>query len=290
LRDRAESREDKGSTALSDQDKLLKLATTNLRDGKSNDRKRKRLPGEDDTDRDLRYAKERADGNHGADKAVVRMRPSNAEDAQAPLTDRKGNINLFPETKVDKAKKARHSEKDKEKERQKDSEENYGMHLKDVWGRKDGKEAWYMDKNGAVKDSEGRDVWGNEDPRRRVRQAHRVSTSDPLAFMKQAQRQLKEVQREREERDAELEELRSRHGRGRDDEELEDFHLDQPPSDDKRRHKCDHRHRRQERSRSLEHKKRHSHVHSRRSRSPEREVRAAKYRHRSRHHSTERLV
>jgi hypothetical protein len=209
---------------LSEQEKLLVAATTNLRDSKHDSRKRKRLQGENDTDRDLRYAKERADAEEISDKSIVRLRATKNEDADAPIIDRKGNINLFPETQLDATNKLRRSEKEREKERQAKTEENTGMHLKDVWGRKDPNGAWYMDKDGVVKDSKGKDVWGNEDPRQQQRQAQRVISSDPLAFMKQAQKQLKEVQRERSERDAELEEFNSRHIKGADD--LDGFSLD----------------------------------------------------------------
>lgn len=52
------------------------------------------------------------------------------------------------------------------------------------------------------------DVWGNEDPRRKQREAARVAASDPLAAMRQGAAQVRRVERERklwqEERDKEM--------------------------------------------------------------------------------------
>jgi hypothetical protein len=264
LRDRAHSIADESRSKLSEQDKLLLEATKNLRDSTRENRKRKRLPGEDDTDRDLRYAKERGDGLSNTDKAVVRLRPSKEADAAAPITDRRGNINLFPETRPEVAKHARQSEQDKERGKRKAEEENYGMHLKDAWGRKDTKGAWYLDKDGAVKDAEGRDVWGNEDAHRHERQTQRVNSSDPLAFMNKAQKQLKEVQRDRKERETELEELMAKHSREKD--EFENFSLDGGPSSQysgrrpgggerQRKHGYRHHHRQRSKSRERDRKR-----------------------------------
>jgi hypothetical protein len=182
---------------------------------------------------------EKSDSRAAADSAVVRLRPMKEEDAAAPITDRKGNINLFPELRPDVPKKSRQSEQSREKERRKAEEEDHGMHLKAAWGRKDPNRTWYLDKDGAVKDAEGKDVWGNEDAHRQERQAKRINSSDPLAFMKKAQRQLKEVQRDRKERDAELEDLRSRNSREKD--ELEGFSLDDDRSsrEPRRRHRSE---------------------------------------------------
>lgn len=189
-------------------------------------RKRKRLPGEDDTDRDLRYARERTDGKR--DVAVARLRATKTEDAEAPITDQRGNINLFPEAK--KGHHRRRTEEDKEKARQKEAEENMGMPLKQALGREGSQRSWYMDADGTVKDRQGRDVWGNEDPRRLNRDSQRVASADPLAFMKQAQTRLKEVHRERKAREQELQALRRR-----DHLDLEDFSLDGPAVEDRRR-------------------------------------------------------
>jgi len=136
------------------------------------------------------------------------------------------------------------------KERLKEADENHGMPLTAALGRRGTNGAWYMDKDGVVKDQTGRDVWGNPDPRRHERHAHRVTSNDPLAFMKQAQRQLKEVSRDRQEREAELDQLRARVSR--EESEFANFSLDGPALSVKgyQPHKKEGSHRRRDQSKS----------------------------------------
>ena len=63
------------------------------RDG--HDRKRRRLAGEDDTDRDIRLATSTTapKGDIGPDARLLKLRKPTSD---APLTDHAGNINLFP--------------------------------------------------------------------------------------------------------------------------------------------------------------------------------------------------
>lgn len=60
-------------------------------------------------------------------------------------------------------------------------------------------------------DMPGRDVWGNEDPRRAQREAARVAAGDPLAAMRRGAAGVRRAEREkkrwREERDREVVEL-----------------------------------------------------------------------------------
>lgn len=237
LRGQAERREIDGQARSTLEDDAASKAT------RGESRKRKRLPGEDDTDRDLRHAQERANGGRGV--AVARLRATKKEQAEAPITDQRGNINLFPETKKEHGVPRRLTEEDKEKSRQKEAEENLGMPLKAALGREASSRTWYMDTDGTVKDREGRDVWGNEDPRRLQRDSRRVASADPLAFMKQAQTRLKEVHRERRVREQELEASRRQR-----DVDFEDFSLDGPAVGDERRES------------SRKHKNRHRDAHS----------------------------
>jgi hypothetical protein len=133
-------------------------------------------------------------------------------------------------------------------------------------------------------DAQGKDVWGNEDPRRIERERSRLVSSDPFAMMQQAQKQLKRNEDDRgkwqAERDREMlqlkkeEERKRRHERKhesrrrsrRDGEhdDLEGFSLDAPEigsksdHDGHRRHRHSHRHRDRgrSRSRSREHRRR----------------------------------
>ena len=220
-----ERSEDRGNA---EQDALMKAATQGLGKGlgklRNDSKKRKRLAGEDDTDRDIRYATtgrgaggdDEGDGKLG----LVKLRATKGKEMEAPIVDSKGNINLFP---ISQPKSGRKSEVDTEMARRKEMEENSGTRLTDALGRKNPKQSWYLDKDGSVKDTVGQDVWGNEDPRRNQREARRVLQADPLAFMKQAQGRLKEVRLERQERELALEWSRSK-----EDRELEEFSLDGP--------------------------------------------------------------
>jgi|ERR1712093_120752 len=166
-----------------------------------------------------------------------------------------------------------------------------------------------------------KDVWGNEDPRRKERALKRMVDNDPLAMMKAGARQVRMVEKERralkEERERELKELedaerRRRKERRRDRDELESFSLDGPdPSmeDSERRRKRKRRHHdedgsdgesiefildpRDKRSSSTRHEsrtresekdreRRHRHKESRRN--SHREEDRHRHRHRSRHH------
>jgi hypothetical protein len=266
LQQRAEGRV--ADLGLSEQDKLVLEATKDLSAAKKDGRKRKRLPGEDDTDRDLRYAREREAGagaGAGDEKlGIVRLRATKTSEAEAPIVDGKGNINLFPTAKsgTRSKKTERRPEVDREKAKRKEMEEGQGMHLSDAWGRRDAKGAWYVEKDGSVKDSKGRDVWGNEDPRRHQREAARTSQTDPLAFMKRAQVQLKVAEREKQQREEELQRHMDEEKR-----ELDDFRLDGPPpcrrrSRDRREEKKVSRHRRRSRSRSRSRERHRPHRHS----------------------------
>jgi hypothetical protein len=238
---------------ITEQDALLVAATKGL--GKSlssGNKKRKRLAGEDDTDRDIRHAVDRGHGvgKDGDEKlGLVKLRPTKNKEIDAPITDSKGNINLFP---IAKPNHGRKSEMDMEKARRKQMEENTGMHLADAAGRKNPKDPWYLKKDSSMKDAVGKDEWRNEDARRLQR--------DPLAFMKQAQARLKDVQSERQGRDLELERIRRR-----EDREFENFSL-VPRSDtgqeDRSKRRRGHG---RERSRSREKSRRDNHHEWRRS-------------------------
>lgn len=264
-------------------------------------RKKRKLVGEDDTDRDIRVAREDADMVAAArDKLVRGSRGS----TNAPLHDHDGHINLFP---VD-AKAARKAEKNAEaeaetKKKQREFEDQYTMRFSNAAGREGVERPWYA--NGLSKSKaslpgqedgnndalvESKDVWGRPDPRRRERQSTRTSANDPLAFMKKAQVQLKDSERDRrkwkEDRDRELWQLekvhraeqRERRRQGK-DEGLEGFSLDEPMSSvrDSHRESRRHRHRSRSREQDRESKRR------RRSRSP-----GTDQHHSRRHHHRER--
>ncbi|KAH7397664.1 hypothetical protein BKA64DRAFT_672494 [Cadophora sp. MPI-SDFR-AT-0126] len=169
-----------------------------------------------------------------------------------------------------------------------------------------------------------KDVWGNEDPRRKERALKRIVDDDPLAIMKAGARQVRRVEKERktmrEERERELKELedaerRRRKERRQERDELEGFRLDGPhiqaeDSERKRKRKRRHyeedgseggqsvefildprgnkssssRHDGRERESEKDRDRRHRHKESRRSSHQEEDRHRHRHRHRSRHH------
>jgi hypothetical protein len=267
------------------------------------ERKRRRLKGEDDTEREMRYAREDAEsGSRMRDSfKQVKSKDASALD-DAPLQDRRGHIQLVSAPEEGRGRGGESSKEEKASQRKKnDEEQSQGMRFSDAAGyRKGMDEPWYTassnnrDRHDNQKSTselvlaevQGKDVWGNEDPRRVERERQRVTSSDPFAMMQQAQKQLKRSEGDREkwqaERDREMQQLKdedkkrrherkheSRRSRRREDEDdgLEGFSLDGParesrshPSDrdGSRRHRHSRRHRSRERSRSRsrEHRRR----------------------------------
>ncbi|OCK83765.1 hypothetical protein K432DRAFT_321677 [Lepidopterella palustris CBS 459.81] len=192
------------------------------------DRKCRRLAGENDTDRDIRLAKTVVAPREDEDEVVLKQRKPTSD---APLTDHAGHINLFPVDERDKRKNEKNAEAEAEKrKKERELEDQYTMRFSNAAGRGGLEKPWYTVSKGvapteadATKADEGKllefssvlskDVWGNEDPRRREREKMRITTSDPFAFMQKAQYQLKKAERDRknwaEEREREVRELRA---------------------------------------------------------------------------------
>ncbi|KAI0466304.1 hypothetical protein F4859DRAFT_303328 [Xylaria cf. heliscus] len=257
-------------------------------------RKRKRF-GEDDTDFEMRVARERTDT-----AAAVASRPPN-KTSDAPLVDSRGHISLFPEE--GKGGDAPENQKNEEAEREaakkrRDFEDQYTMRFANAAGR-DGvgvtsSGPWYASsgargtrESAEAQEAPRKDAWGNDDPKRKARDAARVVANDPLAMMKRGAAKVRDVERERralnEEKARELKQLRKegkrreKSRRRHDDvDELEDFSLDaQPVEGEGRKHE---HHRREHRSRSLDQDGRDRHRHRHRHHDDDRE-------HRHRHHN-----
>ncbi|KAL8925515.1 MAG: hypothetical protein Q9208_003406 [Pyrenodesmia sp. 3 TL-2023] len=246
------------------------------------ERKRRRIAGEDDTDRDLRFAREDQEANN-TPKADVQLTQKKTSDA--PLMDRRGHIDLFPmEGSRHNAPKNAEVEAEKAKKK-KEYEDQYTMRFSNAAGFKQaiGEKPWYQSMGTAQDDAvevPSKDVWGNDDPRRKERERMRVATDDPMAAMQRGVTQLREVERERkqwrEERDRETRSFadadrrsRRKTKRKREDDELEGFSLDAPAADDRRssnqrQHRRRHRHR--HKSASPEHSRGPSHRSRRRDR------------------------
>ena len=255
------------------------------------ERKRRRIAGEDDTDRDIRYAQE----NNAIAPAKAEMQMKSKKSSDAPITDVKGHINLFPmEGTRHNAPKNAEVEAEKAK-KQKEFEDQYTMRFSNAAGFKQvvGEKPWYHKisatggGNGEEEEEEeeveapSKDVWGNEDPRRKERDKMRTINDDPLAAIEKGVAGVREVERERkkwkEEKDREIRELEEaerrrerRRRKRREADDLEDFNLDDSAKTDDRSRRHRHHHRSRDDSSPDSHQ--------RRSRSPNRS------RHRSHHH------
>jgi hypothetical protein len=256
------------------------------------ERKRRRLKGEDDTEREIRYAREDVEAGSQA-RDSLRTKPK--DDSDAPLQDHAGHIQLFSAPEERQSRKSETSKDEKAAKRKRDEQEQqqHGMRFSDAAGYRTGtNKPWYTASDRPTREDnhkptselvlaevQGKDVWGNEDPRRIERERTRLVSSDPFAMMQQAQKQLKRSEGDREKwqakRDRELRQLkkeeerkrrherkhesrrRSRRDEGYDG--LEGFSLDGPKTESRgdhdrhRRHRHSHSHRREKsRSRSRE--------------------------------------
>jgi hypothetical protein len=244
------------------------------------ERKRRRLKGEDDTETEMRYAREDVEAGSRA-RDSVQVKPKTGSDA--PLQDHKGHIQLVPEP----GRKSETSKDERASKRKKDEEEQqHGIRFSDAAGYRKGiNKPWYAASDKPTRESDhrpsselvlaelpGKDVWGNEDPRRVERERSRLSSNDPFAMMQQAQQQLKRSEGDREKwqagRDRELQQLkrdeekkrrherkhesRRRSRRDGEHDELEGFSLDGPEPESKGTHDEHRRHRHSRRRRSRE--------------------------------------
>lgn len=258
--------------------------------GYAHERKRRRIAGEDDTDRDIRLAKDVTAPRGEDDAPVLRLRKPKSD---APLTDHAGHINLFPIDEREAIKRERNAEAEAEKKKKaKELEDQSTMRFSNAAGRSGlDQQPWYAGRRPSIDiqeekapssskmlefpELENKDVWGREDPRRKEREQARISSADPLVFMQKAQVQLKKSQEAKklwqESRERELRELKAKQER----DERRERH---------EKHRSRHRrHRSRSRSRSPHrHDQRSSHHHGHSS--------SHLHGHRSSHHHRERRV
>ena len=147
-------------------------------------RKRRRIAGENDTDRDIRFAREDAEF-----ALAKRQELSSSRTSDAPLEDSAGHINLFP-SKESKRPVEKNAEAEKESaDKQKSYEDQYTMRFSNAAGFRQsvGQKPWYSSSgtNAMAPDPiSGKNVWGNEDPMRKEREKSRMDANDPLAAMR----------------------------------------------------------------------------------------------------------
>ncbi|KAF7512813.1 hypothetical protein GJ744_011916 [Endocarpon pusillum] len=208
------------------------------KDDHGHGRKRRRIAGEDDTDRDMRLAIE---------VAALQARTSGAlRTSDEPLTDSQGHIDLFTP-------RSQHKEKNVEAEaerakKKREYQDQYTMRFSNAAGFKQGLNTpWYSTASQTDAEIPSKDVWGNDDIGRREREKMRVNANDPLAVMKRGVKQLRDTEKSRKdwkaERERELQELKSlqqedssgrsrrkkRRRRGNDFDDFDKFNLDNSP-------------------------------------------------------------
>jgi hypothetical protein len=178
----------------------------------SGHRKRKR-PGEDDTEFELRVAKEKNDAGY------VVVESSRKPTSSAPIVDHAGHIDLFGDERA-----RAHAEKNQEaeaekKKKEREYEDQYTMRFSNAAGKDGISQPWYSEREGVAPDASSKNIWGNNDPNRKTRDTQRINSNDPLSMMKKGAAQIKELKRERkkiqEERDEELRQLRKESHRDR---------------------------------------------------------------------------
>ncbi|KAH8175392.1 homocitrate synthase [Sarocladium implicatum] len=133
-------------------------------------RRQRKRHGEDDTDFELRLAREK----QSEAASAVERRQTNA----APIVDHAGHIDLFGDEK-----QRMHAEKNdeveqKKRKKEREYEDQYTMRFSNAAGRNAPEKPWYSTSSTEVATVSAappsKDVWGNDDPRRKDRQAQRA--------------------------------------------------------------------------------------------------------------------
>ncbi|KAJ5683772.1 uncharacterized protein N7477_000117 [Penicillium maclennaniae] len=252
--------------------------------------KRRRLAGEDDTDRDIRVAREDAAQAVAKRDELSIAAQRERKEIQVSLVDSAGHINLFPERENKNAEKNPEAQAEAMRKKR-EFEDQYTMRFSNAAGFKEtaGRQPWYSSGDQAAtapNSMSEKNVWGNEDPMRKNRERARMDANDPLAAMKRGVRQLKTAQQERkkwnDEKRKEIEDLkfderqRSRRqwNRSTSRDSLDGFRLDAPArgdrGSDKKEHRSSQRHHRHHRDGSRDRRRDRSLKRSYRDNSPER--------------------
>ena len=238
--------------------------------------KRRRIAGEDETDREIRFAKEDA---ALIDARALLLTRHVVEDS---LRDQRGHINLIPVEAGGHGGKNTDAEAEKAKTKR-EYEDQYTLRFSNAAGPQKSMETpWYSSTSRyepGPGSARNQNVWGNEDARRQEREKRRLDTSDPLAAIKKGVTQLRVAEKHRQdwlqEREDDMRQLdegagktsQCQGGEKLDDESsLGGFKLDSNGQHQSRRHlraRHNHRNRRSPRSHMHEHKHRRRHPHRR---------------------------
>ncbi|KAM3459722.1 hypothetical protein NHJ6243_006651 [Beauveria neobassiana] len=159
-------------------------------------RRPRKRHGEDDTDFELRIAKER---ELTVSRAATEAKRTTSS---APIVDRRGHIDLFGRDNINKS--HAHTEKNEDAEREasrkrREYEDQYTMRFANAGGQPGLDAPWYS--AGGRKEQQTiavmKNVWGRDDPQRKERDERRIVANDPLAMMKQGAAKVRELKQER---------------------------------------------------------------------------------------------
>ncbi|KAK4205691.1 hypothetical protein QBC40DRAFT_260586 [Triangularia verruculosa] len=172
-------------------------------------RKKRNRQGEDDTDFELRLARERQEQQY---RHLQGPSPSLTSNVPDDLVDSKGHLTLFAPQQTHE----KHPEVEKEK---KQLAENSQLRLGPGSFSGAG-DAWYATADDQILSVvPSKNVFGKDDPNRKAREQSRLVSSDPLAMMKSGAAKVRELEKERkkinEERERELRELKKTERRER---------------------------------------------------------------------------
>ena len=232
--------------------------------------KRRRVAGEDDTERDIRYAKE------DQEVAVQRAEPAPLRKPKnVRLTDSDGHINLLAAEATRQQKPTNPEAAAEEAKKKREFEDQYTMRFSNAAGFKQdvSEQPWYSAKSGRAEDANeapGKNVWGKDDPRRRKRDKVRLAADDPMAAMQKGVQGVRRVEKERldwrRERQKELDDLvreekrKRKRSRKHDDSDLEDFRLEETVEPASKASKaCDRHHHRHKHHEENSRHRRHRH-------------------------------
>ncbi|EGO56950.1 hypothetical protein NEUTE1DRAFT_147460 [Neurospora tetrasperma FGSC 2508] len=152
-------------------------------------RKRKRT-GEDDTDFEMRVARERATaGQNAARELSGPVKSTSITTTTASLVDSRGHITLFSEEELRLTEKDEKTETEAAKKKREEAEQHQVRFTsaagRDAEGLLARNGPWYATPDGDVAALvPSKNVFGKEDPGRKAREVERLSASDPLAMMK----------------------------------------------------------------------------------------------------------
>lgn len=174
-------------------------------------RKKRKAPGEDDTDFELRIAK------RGKEVLWGQIERARKPTSSAPIIDRSGHIDLFGDHGLRRRIERKDEAEKQSLEKKKQLEDEHTMRFSNAGGKSGVHDPWYSKGQLGATEGATKDVCGNEDAGRKGRDMQRMESNDPLVLMKKGASQVRALKRERtrdlEERDAELTQLRQEQDR-----------------------------------------------------------------------------